>query len=150
MLEISREVLKRFICFLETEASLSTQEPQRSVFCLYLKIYFCLLLYSLSALLTLCLCLQSMKSCIWISTRNIPAVYPPYFFQDKKRSCLSGEYKQYVPVWILITFLSEKGYRNFPFGRMPWRFFFLLPSKFFTDVPLWALQLQFPLEVHLA
>lgn len=45
------------------------------------------------------------------------------FCQGKKRSCLSGEYKQYVPVWILIISLSEKGYRNFPLGRMLWRFF---------------------------
>lgn len=28
--------------------------------------------------------------------------------------------------------------------------FFLLPSKFLADVPLWVPQLQFPLEVHLA
>lgn len=47
------------------------------------------------------------------------------FCQSKKNSsCLSGEYKQYAPVWILITCLSEKGYRNFPLGRMPWRVFF--------------------------
>ena len=45
------------------------------------------------------------------------------FCQGEKRSCLSGEYKQYAPVWILITSLSEKGYRNFPLERMSWRFF---------------------------
>ena len=28
------------------------------------------------------------------------------------------------------------------------KIFFLLPSKFLADVPLWVLQLQFPLEVH--
>lgn len=88
--------------------------------------YLFLVLQSLSTLLTLCLWLHSaMKSCTWIRTRNIPAVYPPYFLPEwKNSSCLSGEYKQYAPVWILITCLSEKGYRNFPLGRMPWRLFF--------------------------
>lgn len=52
--------------------------------------FFFLVLQSLSILLTLCLWLHSaMKSCTWIRTRNMPAVYSPYFFARVKKIALA-------------------------------------------------------------
>lgn len=145
--ERSREVPKRFTLFLETRSQLVTRSPfvftSRSTFPFY---------YSFEYFID-SLPLASLKQCNLapglaqeIYTRSLFSII---FARVKNVLACQGNISNMLLCEYLLL-ACQKKVTDISLWENVMKIFFLLPSKFLADVPLWVPQLQFPLEVHLA